>query len=129
MQVKFRRQTKSAVKFRRRKKVPLAVLFVPPPESVEEVRHAIQHGGQADLVPWDPEGEAMSSPNQSYEAGSGMSPWVSQEELRWYALHTRARHEKTVPERACRDGPCRQSITLELSQTDCPVVVCTWFVT
>ena len=44
----------------------------------------------------------MSSPNQSYEAGSGMSPWVSQEELRWYALHTRARHEKAV-ERRLRD--------------------------
>jgi transcription antitermination factor NusG len=44
----------------------------------------------------------MSSPNQSYEAGGGPSPWVSQEELRWYALHTRARHEKAV-ERRLRD--------------------------
>ena len=44
----------------------------------------------------------MSSPNQSYEADSGMSRWVSQEELRWYALHTRARHEKAV-ERRLRD--------------------------
>ncbi|MGO9269580.1 MAG: UpxY family transcription antiterminator, partial [Terriglobia bacterium] len=44
----------------------------------------------------------MSSPNQNYEAGSGISQWVSQEELRWYALHTRARHEKAV-ERRLRD--------------------------
>ena len=44
----------------------------------------------------------MSSPNQSYEAGSGVSQWVAQEELRWYALHTRARHEKAV-ERRLRD--------------------------
>ncbi len=42
------------------------------------------------------------SPNQSYEAGSGLSQFVSQEELRWYALHTRARHEKAV-ERRLRD--------------------------
>jgi len=44
----------------------------------------------------------MSSPNQSYEVGGGMSQWLSQEELRWYALHTRARHEKAV-ERRLRD--------------------------
>jgi len=44
----------------------------------------------------------MSTPNQSYEVGSGISQWVSQEELRWYALHTRARHEKAV-ERRLRD--------------------------
>jgi transcription antitermination factor NusG len=44
----------------------------------------------------------MSSPNQSYEAGGGLSQWVLQEELRWYALHTRARHEKAV-ERRLRD--------------------------
>ena len=46
----------------------------------------------------------MSSPNQSYEAGSGMSPWVLQEELRWYALHTRARHEKAVQQRLRDQG-------------------------
>ena len=44
----------------------------------------------------------MSSPNQSYEVGSGMSQRLLQEELRWYALHTRARHEKAV-ERRLRD--------------------------
>ena len=44
----------------------------------------------------------MSSPNQSYEVDSGMSQWVSQEELRWYALHTKARHEKAI-ERRLRD--------------------------
>ena len=44
----------------------------------------------------------MSSCNQGYEVGSGRSPWVPQEDLRWYALHTRARHEKTV-ERRLRD--------------------------
>jgi transcription antitermination factor NusG len=68
------------------------------PEGVEEIPHAIQ----AEPAQWDPEGEAMSTPNQSYEAGSGLSQWVSQEELRWYALHTRARHEKAI-ERRLRD--------------------------
>lgn len=51
---------------------------------------------------WDPEGEAMSSANQSYEVESGMNPFASQQELRWYALHTRARHEKAI-ERRLRD--------------------------
>jgi transcription antitermination factor NusG len=44
----------------------------------------------------------MSSANQSYEVGNGPSEWVSPEEPRWYALHTRARHEKSV-ERRLRD--------------------------
>lgn len=43
-----------------------------------------------------------SSPNQGYEAGKGLSPFVPPAELRWYALHTRARHEKAV-ERRLRD--------------------------
>jgi transcription antitermination factor NusG len=51
---------------------------------------------------WDPEGEAMSSANQSYEVESGPSQLVSQDVLRWYALHTRARHEKAI-ERRLRD--------------------------
>ncbi|MGD0509867.1 MAG: UpxY family transcription antiterminator [Terriglobales bacterium] len=46
----------------------------------------------------------MSSPNQSYEVGSGISQWVSQEELRWYALHTRARHEKAIERRLREQG-------------------------
>jgi len=44
----------------------------------------------------------MSTQNQSYEAGSGSSQRVSRHELRWYALHTRARHEKVI-ERRLRD--------------------------
>src|SRR6202140_3443037 len=44
----------------------------------------------------------MSSANQSYEVGNGPSQCVSQEEPRWYALHTRVRHEKSV-ERRLRD--------------------------
>jgi len=44
----------------------------------------------------------MSSANQSYEVGGGPSPWLAQKELRWYALHTRARHEKAI-ERRLRD--------------------------
>ncbi len=46
----------------------------------------------------------MSSPNQSYEVVSGLSPWIPQEELRWYALHTRARHEKAVERRLSEQG-------------------------
>ncbi len=44
----------------------------------------------------------MSSANQSYEVDNGPSPLVSQDGLRWYALHTRARHEKAI-ERRLRD--------------------------
>jgi transcription antitermination factor NusG len=44
----------------------------------------------------------MSTPSQSYEVGSDPSQWIAQEEPRWYALHTRARHEKSV-ERRLRD--------------------------
>ncbi len=44
----------------------------------------------------------MSSANQSYQVDSGSSPLVSQDVLRWYALHTRARHEKAI-ERRLRD--------------------------
>jgi transcription antitermination factor NusG len=44
----------------------------------------------------------MSTSNQSHEVGGGPSQWMMQNELRWYALHTRARHEKTV-ERRLRD--------------------------
>jgi transcription antitermination factor NusG len=44
----------------------------------------------------------MSSANQSYEVSNGPSQSVSQEEPRWYALHTRVRHEKSV-ERRLRD--------------------------
>ena len=57
---------------------------------------------QADPVSWDPEGEAMSSSHQIYEAGPGLSSVLTREELHWYALHTKARHEKSV-ERRLRD--------------------------
>jgi transcription antitermination factor NusG len=73
-------------------------LFAFSPEGVEEISHAIQ----ADPPQWDPEGEAMSSANQSYEVAGGPSQWIPQGESRWYALHTRARHEKAV-ERRLRD--------------------------
>ena len=32
------------------------------------------------------------------------SPFVSQEDLRWYALHTRARHEKAIERRLREQG-------------------------
>ena len=44
----------------------------------------------------------MSSSNQSHEMGGGQGAWVGPEALRWYALHTRARHEKAI-ERRLRD--------------------------
>src|SRR5580658_5234818 len=53
---------------------------------------------------WDPEGEAMSSANQSYEVESGPCQLVSQDVLRWYALHTRARHEKAIERRLHDQG-------------------------
>ena len=46
----------------------------------------------------------MSTPNQNFEVGSEPSQFVSQEELRWYALHTRARHEKAIERRLREQG-------------------------
>jgi transcription antitermination factor NusG len=46
----------------------------------------------------------MSSANQSYEVGNGPNPWLAQGELRWYALHTRARHEKAIERRLREQG-------------------------
>ena len=40
--------------------------------------------------------------SQSFEVSLGASPSVSLEEQRWYALHTRARHQKAI-ERRLRD--------------------------
>ncbi|MFY9701794.1 MAG: UpxY family transcription antiterminator, partial [Terriglobales bacterium] len=53
---------------------------------------------------WDPEGEAMSSSQQMPDVISAPSPWSSQEELHWYALHTRARHEKAIERRLREQG-------------------------
>ncbi len=46
----------------------------------------------------------MSSPNQSYQEGNQLSQFTSQDELRWYALHTRARHEKAIERRLHDQG-------------------------
>jgi transcription antitermination factor NusG len=46
----------------------------------------------------------MSSVIQIAEASNGLGPWVPQDELRWYALHTRARHEKAVERRLQEEG-------------------------
>ena len=46
----------------------------------------------------------MSTSNQSYDVGSESRPSASQDELRWYALHTRARHEKSVERRLSDQG-------------------------
>jgi transcription antitermination factor NusG len=46
----------------------------------------------------------MSTPSQSYEVGSDPSQWIAPEAPRWYALHTRARHEKSVERRLRERG-------------------------
>ncbi len=46
----------------------------------------------------------MSRVNQSDEVVSGPSPWLLQDEPHWYALHTRARHEKAVERRLHEQG-------------------------
>jgi transcription antitermination factor NusG len=46
----------------------------------------------------------VSSANQSYDVSSDHSQWPSTEEPRWYALHTRARHEKAVEKRLRDQG-------------------------
>jgi len=44
----------------------------------------------------------MSTSNPTYEISERPTEFVSPSELRWYALHTRARHEKAI-ERRLRD--------------------------
>ena len=51
---------------------------------------------------WDPEGEAMSSIRQSHEVANLPPPPSG--ELCWYALHTRARHERVVEHRLREQG-------------------------
>lgn len=46
----------------------------------------------------------MSSANQVQEVSGEMSQWVSGHPARWYALHTQARHEKTVERRLREQG-------------------------
>lgn len=54
---------------------------------------------------WDPEGEAMSSASQICQSGEPLVMSAPGEgEQRWYALHTRARHERAVEHRLSEQG-------------------------
>lgn len=46
----------------------------------------------------------MSSFSQSHQADPAVSLWAGAEEMRWYALHTRARHERVVETRLREQG-------------------------
>jgi transcription antitermination factor NusG len=46
----------------------------------------------------------MSSVSQSHEVASMLATLPAAEELRWYALHTRARHERVVEHRLREQG-------------------------
>ncbi len=46
----------------------------------------------------------MSTSNQGFEIAGGAGPWAAPAELRWYALHTRARHEKVIERRLREQG-------------------------
>ncbi len=46
----------------------------------------------------------MSSASQNHEVASVLAPLPAAEELRWYALHTRARHERAVEHRLRDQG-------------------------
>jgi transcription antitermination factor NusG len=46
----------------------------------------------------------MSTSNQGIEAVRGLDPLAAQGGLRWYALHTRARHEKAIERRLHDQG-------------------------
>lgn len=46
----------------------------------------------------------MSTYSQSYEVGNVLAPWSETEGARWYALHTRARHERAVEHRLREQG-------------------------
>jgi len=51
----------------------------------------------------DPEGEAVSTSDQSWSVSTPvLTPGIDQEH--WYAVHTRARHEKTVVQRLREQG-------------------------
>jgi transcription antitermination factor NusG len=51
---------------------------------------------------WDPDGEALSSSNQA--VASALSSAHETAALCWYALHTRARHERVVEHRLREEG-------------------------
>jgi transcription antitermination factor NusG len=46
----------------------------------------------------------VSSYGQIEQTNTTFSPWAGTEELRWYALHTRARHERVVESRLREQG-------------------------
>ena len=52
---------------------------------------------------WDSEGEAMSVSQHSWELSSPAAI-LAPDEVQWYAVHTRARHEKMVAERLREQG-------------------------
>src|SRR5882757_948543 len=53
---------------------------------------------------WDPEGEAVSSAGQTHEVALMPVPSSATGEARWYALHTRSRHERVVEHRLREQG-------------------------
>ena len=53
---------------------------------------------------WDPEGEAVSSAGQTHEVAVMPVPSSATGEARWYALHTRSRHERVVEHRLREQG-------------------------
>lgn len=46
----------------------------------------------------------MSSISQNYQPNVAVAPWTAQENVRWYALHTHARHERVVEHRLREQG-------------------------
>jgi len=46
----------------------------------------------------------MSSVSQNCQTDSAVAPWTAQENTRWYALHTHARHERVVEHRLREQG-------------------------
>ena len=46
----------------------------------------------------------MSSVVQNYQTDSALVPWTGQQDMRWYALHTHARHERVVQHRLREQG-------------------------
>jgi transcription antitermination factor NusG len=68
----------------------------PPPD------HGIPCKTLGQIVTCDPEGEAMSTSSQSWQDTNSF-PTFAAETSKWYALQTRARHEKLIAHRL-RDG-------------------------
>src|SRR5439155_7074937 len=73
---------------------------IPPLVSCTSI-HSCEDSGR--VCAWDSEGESMSSSGQTWQTSSPV-PVTEVDRSHWYAVQTRARHEKVVSERLQEQG-------------------------